>query len=192
VSISDPQSRPQAQPSFALPEALIGLGLLICAGLMFWQTATMRVSPLYSKVGPTVFPYMTATGLVVLAVLLFVQALRGGWQPDDEKEVWIDWMAVAFVAAGLLANVLLIQPLGFTAASVILFVLVAHGFGSRNPIRNASIGLVLSLAAYFGFAKALGVNIGAGVIERAVEVPVGYLADLVGAAANSIKTMLGA
>jgi putative tricarboxylic transport membrane protein len=183
VSTSDPQSRPQ--PFFALPEALIGLGLLICAGLMFWQTATMPVSPMYSKVGPTVFPYMTAAGLVVLAVLLFIQALRGGWQPDDEKEVRIDWIAVAFVAAGLLANVLLIRPLGFTAASIILFVLVAHGFGSRKPIRNALIGLVLSLAAYFGFAKALGVNIGAGVVERAVEVPVGIVV-------NSIKTMLGA
>ncbi len=179
---SDPQSRPR--PSFALPEALIGIGLLVCAGLMCWQTATMPVSPMYSKVGPTVFPYMTAAGLVVLAALLFVQALRGGWQPDDEKEVRIDWIAVAFVAAGLLANVLLIRPLGFTAASVILFVLVAHGFGSRQPIRNALIGLVLSLAAYFGFAKALGVNIGAGVIERAVEVPVTYLT-------NSIRTMLG-
>ena len=183
MSTSDPQSRPQ--PFFALPEALIGLGLLICAGLMFWQTATMPVSPMYSKVGPTVFPYMTAAGLVVLAVLLFIQALRGGWQPDDEKEVRIDWIAVAFVAAGLLANVLLIRPLGFTAASIILFVLVAHGFGSRKPIRNALIGLVLSLAAYFGFAKALGVNIGAGVVERAVEVPVGIVV-------NSIKTMLGA
>jgi len=27
------------------------------------------------------------------------------------------------------------------------------------------MGLVLSLAAYFGFAKALGVNIGAGFVE---------------------------
>lgn len=186
---SDPQS--QQHPSFALPEALIGIGLLVCAALMFWRTATMPISPMYSKVGPTVFPYMTAAGLVVLAVLLFVQALRGGWQPDDEKEVRIDWIAVGFVAAGLLANVLLIRPLGFTAASVILFVLVAHGFGSRQPIRNALIGLVLSLAAYFGFAKALGVNIGAGVIEQAVEVPVNYLTDLIVTAVNSIRTMLG-
>jgi putative tricarboxylic transport membrane protein len=121
---------------------------------------------MYSKVGPTVFPYMTAAGLAVLAVLLFLQAVRGGWQPEDEKEVKADWKSVGFVAAGLLANVALIGPLGFTAASVILFVLVAHGFGSRQPIRNAVTGLVLSLAAYFGFAKALGVNIGAGVIEK--------------------------
>jgi putative tricarboxylic transport membrane protein len=164
VSASDPHMTPQ--PSLAVPEALIGLGLLVSAAAVLWQTATMPVSPMYSKVGPTVFPYMTAAGLAILAILLFLQALRGGWQPEDEKEVKADWKSVGFVAAGLLANVALIGPLGFTAASVILFVLVAHGFGSRQPIRNAVTGLVLSLAAYFGFAKALGVNIGAGVIER--------------------------
>jgi putative tricarboxylic transport membrane protein len=162
VTSTDTEPRPR---SFALPEASIAVGLLAVALLVFWETARMPVSPMYSKVGPTVFPYLTAGGLALLAVLLFVEALRGGWQPEDEKEVAVDWRSVAFVAAGLVANVALIKPLGFTAASTVLFVLVAHGFGSRQPLRNALIGLVLSLAAYFGFAKALGVNIGAGVIE---------------------------
>jgi putative tricarboxylic transport membrane protein len=149
-----------------MPEATIGIGLLVVAAVMLWQTMAMPVSPMYSKVGPTIFPYITAFGLALFAVLLLMQAWRGGWQPDDEKEVAIDWMAVGFVAAGLVANVLLIKPLGFSLASTVLFVLVAHGFGSRKPLHNAAIGLALSLAAYFGFAKALGVNIGAGVIER--------------------------
>jgi putative tricarboxylic transport membrane protein len=149
-----------------MPEATIGIGLLVVAAVMLWQTMVMPVSPMYSKVGPTIFPYITAVGLALFAGLLLMQAWRGGWQPDDEKEVSIDWMAVGFVAAGLVANVLLIKPLGFSLASTVLFVLVAHGFGSRKPLHNAAIGLALSLAAYFGFAKALGVNIGAGVIER--------------------------
>ncbi|TIV44463.1 MAG: tripartite tricarboxylate transporter TctB family protein, partial [Mesorhizobium sp.] len=64
------------------------------------------------------------------------------------------------------ANLVLIQPLGFTAASVIMFVLICHGFGSRHPLRDVLLGLILALAAYFGFARALGVNIGAGFIEN--------------------------
>ena len=47
-----------------------------------------------------------------------------------------------------------------------MFVLVAYGFGSRQPLRDAGIGAALALAAYFGFARALGVNIGAGVVEN--------------------------
>ena len=147
-------------------EALIGLGLLLFAGLVLWQTLTIPVSPMYAQVGPTVFPYITTAGLTVFAILLLVQAARGGWQHDDEKDVTLDWKAVAFVTAGLVANVSLIGPLGFSAASTVMFVLVAYGFGSRRPLRDAGIGLVLALAAYFGFAKALGVNIGAGVIEN--------------------------
>ena len=53
-----------------MPELLIGLGLLACAAVVLWQTLAIPVSPMYSKVGPTVFPYMTAAGLAVLAVLL--------------------------------------------------------------------------------------------------------------------------
>ncbi len=155
-----------ARQQFAMPEALIGIGLLAVAAVVLWQTRMMPVSPMYSKVGPTVFPYLTALGLALFAVLLIVQAWRGGWQPEDEKEVPVDWKSVGFVAAGLVANAVLIKPLGFSLASTVLFVLVTHGFGSRKPLHNAAIGLVLSLAAYFGFAKALGVNIGAGVIER--------------------------
>jgi putative tricarboxylic transport membrane protein len=150
----------------ALPEALIGLGLLLFAGLVLGQTLAIPVSPLYAQVGPTVFPYMTAAGLVVLAALLLVQAALGGWQPEDEKEVALDWKALGFVIAGLVVNVALIGPLGFTAASTLLFVLMTHGFGSRRPLRDALIGFVLALAAYFGFAKALGVNIGAGIVEN--------------------------
>lgn len=157
---------PAAEPRPALPELLIGLGLLACAGAVLWQTWAIPVSPMYSKVGPTVFPYMTAAGLAVLASLLIVAAARGGWQTDEEKETPTDWKALVFVAAGLVANVVLIQPLGFTAASVAMFVLVCFGFGSRHPLRDALMALVLALAAYFGFARALGVNIGAGLIEN--------------------------
>ena len=163
------ENSPAAEPRLAMPEFLIGLGLLACAAVVLWQTLSIPVSPLYSKVGPTVFPYMTTAGLVVLAVLLIVAAARGGWQPDEEKETPTDWKALAFVAAGLIANVLLIQPLGFTAASVVMFVLVCFGFGSRHPLRDVLIALVLALAAYFGFARALGVNIGAGLIENLLD-----------------------
>ncbi|PSH68944.1 tripartite tricarboxylate transporter TctB family protein [Phyllobacterium brassicacearum] len=153
-------------PRLATPEAVISVGMLIASGFVLWQTLSIPVSPMYAKVGPTVFPLVTAIGLALLAVLLLVQAFRGGWQHEEEKEISQDWKSLGFVAAGLLCNVSLIRPFGFTAASVIMFVLVTHGFGSRQPLRNAFIGLLLALTAYFGFAKLLGVNIGGGLIEN--------------------------
>ena len=156
----------ERRTEWALPEAVIGVGLCLFAGLVLWQTFSIPVSPLYAKIGPTVFPFLTAGGLAMFGLLLVVQAARGGWQDPDEKAVAVDWYALAFVAAGLVINVATISSLGFTAASTALFVLVAHGFGSRRPLRDAALGFAIALLAYFGFAKALGVNIGAGIVER--------------------------
>ena len=178
MKTSDEQA---AAPRPALPELLIGIGLLACAGAVLWQTLAIPVSPLYSKVGPTVFPYMTAVGLAVLAVLLVIAAVRGGWQPDDEKDTPSDWKSMGFVIAGLIANLALIKPLGFTTASVIMFVLVCYGFGSKKPLRDALIGIILALAAYFGFAKALGVNIGAGFIENQLNSAIAIVTSWFGA-----------
>jgi putative tricarboxylic transport membrane protein len=152
--------------TWAWPEALIGFGLLIFAALVLWSTTQIPVSPLYSKIGPTVLPNITAAGLALFAILLLVQAARGGWQPDDEKAVPIDWRALGFVAAGLLFNVVLIVPVGFILASTGMFVLIAYGFGDRKVVRSAAIGFAVALVAYFGFATFLGVNIGAGYFER--------------------------
>lgn len=152
---------------FAAPEFLIGLAVLLCAAASFWQTLAIPVSPMYAKVGPRVFPYITSGGLAVLGLLLLIAATRGGWRPDEEKET-IDWRSTGFVVAGLLANVLLIQSFGFTAASILMYVLVCYGFGSCRPLRDAAIGLLLALVAYFGFARLLGVNIGGGYVENAI------------------------
>ena len=109
----------------------------------------------------------------MLGILLLVDAVRGGWQPAEEKEVTPDRAALLWVIAGLVLNVLLITTAGFTIASVILFVCVARGFGSKAIVRDALIGATFALIAYFGFAKTLGINIGAGLVENAIERVIG-------------------
>jgi putative tricarboxylic transport membrane protein len=154
-------------------ETIIALGVLALAVVIFWQAMSVPVSPLYAKVGPTVFPIITALGLAVLGVLLLVEAFRGGWQTEEEKEVKPDLPALLWVAAGLVLNVALIVPAGFTIASVILFVCVARGFSSKAILRDAAIGAAFALIAYFGFAKTLGINIGSGLVENAIERVIG-------------------
>jgi putative tricarboxylic transport membrane protein len=150
----------------AWPEAAIGLGVIALAGLALRQTLAIPVSPLYAKVGPTVFPLIMVGGLALFGALLLLAAWRGGWQDAEEAQVVVDRAALTLVAAGLLANVLLIGPAGFTVASTVMFALIARGFGSRRLARDAGLGFALALGAYFGFARTLGVNIGAGPLER--------------------------
>lgn len=150
-------------------ELALSLGLLALSGLVLWQTLEIPVSPIYARVGPTIIPMMTALGLCALSLALVVMALRGGWQTDEERAYRADPKALAWLAAGLLANILLIGSAGFTIASVVMFTLASKAFGSTRLARDAGIGFAFALASYFGFAKALGINIGAGVLERALE-----------------------
>jgi putative tricarboxylic transport membrane protein len=153
----------------AIGEAVIGAGVLALAAVMLWQTLAIPVSPIYAQVGPTVVPIITALALGMLGVLLLIAAWQGGWQPEEEKASTPDWVALAWVAAGLVLNVLLISTAGFTVASVILFVCVARGFGSKAIVRDGLIGAAFALVAYFGFAQTLGINIGSGIVENAIE-----------------------
>jgi putative tricarboxylic transport membrane protein len=157
----------------ALGETIIGAGVLVLAIVMVWQTLSIPVSPIYAQVGPTIVPIITASALGMLGVLLLVDALQGGWQSDDEKEITPDRAALLWIVAGLVLNVLLITSAGFTIASVILFVCVARGFGSKAIVRDALIGTAFALVAYIGFAKTLGINIGSGLVENAIERVIG-------------------
>jgi putative tricarboxylic transport membrane protein len=157
---------PMASNRIRLPEALVGAGVLVLAAVMLGQIRAIPASPVYSQVGPTIFPYIAFGGLVVLGALLVLQALRGGWQEQDEREALLDWQALGWLALGLALNVALIGLAGFIIASTLMFICIARAFGSRSLLRDAAIGFALAAAAYFGFAKALGVSLGQGYLER--------------------------
>lgn len=159
-------------------ELAVALGVLALAAVVYRQTQAIPISPIYAKVGPTVMPIIAAAGLGLLSLALIVSAVRGGWQSVEERETRPDHMALLWVVAGLALNVLLIGRVGFTLASIVLFVCVARGFGSRGILLNAAIAAAFALVAYFGFAKTLGINIGGGLAEDAIEQGFRYLYGL--------------
>jgi putative tricarboxylic transport membrane protein len=146
--------------------ALVGAGVVVFSLLVFYQTTQIPVSPLYSKVGPTVFPYMAATGLLLLGLALIAQALRGQWgETDAEKDTEpADRRSLGWLALGLVLNVAVIDLLGFVVASTILFVCVARAFGSTKWPRDLAVAVALALIAYLGFKHLLGISIGAGAL----------------------------
>lgn len=147
------------------------LFVLVLGLVTAWQASVVPVSPLYGQVGPKAVPYVVAAGLVALGVALTAVALRGGWSRDIEElqdAGPVNLRALGLLLAGLLANIALIGPFGFTAAATVQFALVAAAFGSRAHLRNLVIAFVVALSAYALFVKLLGVSIGAGVVEALV------------------------
>ncbi|MFM2147996.1 MAG: hypothetical protein RLZZ187_302 [Pseudomonadota bacterium] len=151
----------------------LGAALFVVAlgGVAAWQATVIPTSPLYAQVGPKAVPYLIAAGLLLLGVALTIVALRGGWSDDIEELQGAppaNLRALGLLLAGLLANLALIGPFGFTVAATAQFALVAAAFGSRSHLMNLGIAFVVALGAYALFVKLLGVNIGAGVVEALV------------------------
>jgi putative tricarboxylic transport membrane protein len=140
---------------------LIGLGILLTAGIIGYDGLTMRVPPVHAKVGPNIFPLLVACGLAISGALILWRA-RAGDFPYSEGET--DWRGLGLVAAGLVLHLNLLKPLGFIPAGVILFTMVAAGFGSRNFLRDLIVAIVMVSICYFGFTRGLGLQLPGGVL----------------------------
>ena len=153
------------------PDMLAALFVVALGLLGLWQASVIPVTPLYAQVGPKAVPYAVAGAMLVLGLFLVAAARRGGWSASIEEVAEAgppNGRALLLMVAGLGANLVLIGPCGFSIAAAAQFVLVAAAFGSRAPLRDALVALPLCLGVWFLFVQALGVNIGAGLLEGAV------------------------
>lgn len=148
-------------------QIVLALGLLLLGAALAYGTSELPEASGYAKVGPRLMPTIVSGGLMVLALVLFKEALFGGFRNVDEAEAArnpTDWKAFAWVTAGIIANGIVMVKLGFVISGTLLFVLSARGFGSRAWLRNAIIGLVIAVSTYSFFTYGLGLGLPAGIL----------------------------
>jgi putative tricarboxylic transport membrane protein len=146
-------------------EALISLALIAIGSFVIYETQSIAETLGYGGVGPRLFPYVIGTGLTICGAVLGWQAVTGGWRNvplDQEGHDAPDWLAFFVISAGVILHMILIGWAGFIIASILLFVLIARGFGSRRPARDLGIAVVLCIAVFFLFTRGLGLNLPAG------------------------------
>ncbi len=144
----------------------IGLGLIAIASVIGFETMQMQVPPSYARVGPQIFPYIIAIGMAITGAHIAWKSYRGVDEIAEESDAGpTDWKSVAIIAAGLIAHMNLLKPLGFVPAGVILFWSVAFAFGSRRYGRDILVGLLLVLFAYVGFTYGLGLQLPPGLLK---------------------------
>jgi putative tricarboxylic transport membrane protein len=143
---------------------LVGLAVLMLSAFSAYGVSRIPAPLLGGPVGPRTFPVMVTVGLGICGILLVLSAMRGSLRVSEEQQ--INWAKeggnVGWFVFGLVLNILLIAPVGFILASGPMFACVAHGFGSRRPLRNLVIGLVFALTVDLLFRFVLGVTIGGG------------------------------
>jgi putative tricarboxylic transport membrane protein len=143
---------------------VIAVLLAVLAAVIFFETRSMKVTAAYARVGPTTFPYVIAAGLALLAIGTAVSAWRGGVPEREHERV----SPILWIVGGLVLQLLLLKPAGFSIATGLLFAFTARGFG-RGPLwLTIPVGIVFSLAVWLVFARLLMLSLPAGPLEQLV------------------------
>ena len=163
-------ARSRAEVALSAGVLALGIGSAVV-------TAQLPSEGGYAGIGPNFFPALTSGGLTLLGAWLLWEALAGGWknrgpeEPEARGEHAFELGAFGWVSAGLFIHMACIGSAGFVLAGAALFACVARGFDSRRFVRDACLGLVLSVVVFLFFVKFLNVNL-----------PAGWLAPLLGSA----------
>ncbi|MGW0735760.1 tripartite tricarboxylate transporter TctB family protein [Streptomyces sp. NPDC002851] len=142
---------------------LLALGVLVLTDALTMDVDIAQRGP----IGPKTVPIVVGIGLLVIAVLLAVDVLRGGrGEAEGGEDVDLsepaDWRTVLLLAGVFLGTAVLIDPLGFPVAGALLFWGAAYALGSRRIDRDPLIAAVLSLVTYVVFNNLLGVPLPGG------------------------------
>jgi putative tricarboxylic transport membrane protein len=142
---------------------LVVLGVVVLVDALRIHTDFAQRGP----VGPKAVPVVVGVGLLVVAVLLARDVLRGGrgeaeGGEDIDLAAPADWRTVLLLCGAFLANAALIGVVGFPISGAILFWGAAYALGSRHFVRDPLIAAGMSVATFLIFNNLLGVPLPGG------------------------------
>jgi putative tricarboxylic transport membrane protein len=156
----------QGRSEIGVALLLLGLGGVVLVDASNIRTTAAQIGP----VGPKAAPVVVGLLLVVTAVMLAVDVLRGGrGTAEGGEDVDLthpsDWRTVLLLAASFLVNAALIEHIGWPLSGALLFFGASYALGSRHYLRDALVSLALGLISYLLFARGLGVALPAGLLD---------------------------
>ena len=172
TSLETPDARTSAEhtpPDRDMAQLGLAAMLVVVGAYTFYEATTLRIG-FGDPVGPRLFPYVIGAVTVLLGLLLVVATFRGdvpqaeGGEDIDLRQP-ADWVTVLKLVGVLLFTVLTISFVGWALSGAVLFVGSAWSLGSRTLVRDAIVGLVLSVSSWYFFHEVLGVILPAGILD---------------------------
>jgi putative tricarboxylic transport membrane protein len=142
---------------------LVVLGVLVLTDALRIPTDFAQRGP----VGPKAVPILVGSLLLLVAVLLARDVLRGGrgeaeGGEDVDLSAPADLRTVLLLCGAFLTNAVLIGVVRFPISGAILFWGAAYALGSRNLVRDPLIAAGLSILTFLVFNNLLGVPLPGG------------------------------
>jgi hypothetical protein len=111
------------------------------------------------------YPLIVIAGLVVFslgAARSVARSARAGAREAGPRTL----ASLALIAIGIVLHVVLLERAGFVVAAAVLFWFTARAFDHRHPLRDTAFAIALSIASYVLFARALQLQLPAGLLAR--------------------------
>jgi putative tricarboxylic transport membrane protein len=165
---------PSAQPVAPLPsvaaQSAVAVGVLGVSGALMWGATAIPADAGYAGVGPNFLPWVVAAALALCGVALLVQALKGGYQNLEPPSGAArgDWVALAWVVGGVLANAALITSVGFVVSCALCYALAVRGLrlsegrgggGLARAMTDLLTGVAIAAPVFWLFTRVLAVNL---------------------------------
>ncbi len=145
--------------------AFIIAGLLGAMGaVLIWQGLGIPDKGGYAGVGSGDMPVFIGICLLALAATHVYKGLRHGATGIPRQQP----LPVMLIVGGLLLQLILLKPLGFSVASGILFACTAAAFGKRNFALTLPIGIGFAFLVYGVFDRLLQLNLPGGLLETLI------------------------
>ena len=169
---------PAAAPPAAAPNRRQGLSELLVPALLLVVGGAVLVDASgleeglgrSGPIGPKAIPYAIGGALVVAAVWLAVDILRGGrGEQESGEDVDLshgsDWRTLAMLFGAFVANIALIESAGWPVSGAVLFFGSAYALGSRRVVRDLALALGLSIGSWYLFVLTLDIDLPVGVLN---------------------------
>ncbi|MFS8098216.1 tripartite tricarboxylate transporter TctB family protein [Lentzea alba] len=160
---SSPKMWLRERSELGISALLVLLGVLVLTDALRIPTDFAQRGP----VGPKAVPVLVGSLLLVVAVLLARDVLRGGrgeaeGGEDVDLSAPADWRTVLLLCGAFLANAALIGVVGFPISGAILFWGASYALGSCNLVRDPLIAAGMSVVTFLVFNNLLGVPLPGG------------------------------
>ncbi|HMN78660.1 MAG TPA: tripartite tricarboxylate transporter TctB family protein [Burkholderiaceae bacterium] len=141
------------------PNVVVGIAVLLAAAFFGAGLTSIDDQGGYSGLSPRFLPMLVTIGLAVCGLLLLTRPASVPAQAEDSGGRPVRLSGLGGLLAGVVVVLALIGSLGFVLASCVLMVCVARGYGSRRPLRDALVALLLTLPVWALFSKVLGLSL---------------------------------
>ena len=153
-----------------MTDKVIFVCTLLLAGLYFYATEQLPSLEIGDPLGPKAFPRLLGIGLVLTAVVLLFEIIKGrkpapaSDMPKGEMGNRQTYLVVAGVCVWTFLYFLVFERLGYIIASTIYLIALMSYFHKGKHLSNVLTAVLFSLGSYLMFVKALGVNLAPGIL----------------------------